>query len=134
MAQAPASPVPHESLPAPSGEVTWPQFMEILQQKLPFIFGLFSKGRADTSAQDRILVTLDACSAFEKKRLENKNKALQQLSKAYFGKFVDVNIKAQASVSKGPSESQKAEERAKQEASHHPMVQEARRLFDGEIL
>ena len=137
----PQEPYPIDSGPVPDnygiqekqGPVTWPQFMEIIQTQLPFIFGLFSKGRVDTSAADHVTVTLETCSAFERTRLKSKTQALEQLSKTHLGKRIKVEIKAEASPM-AASQHKHEEDKARNAAANHPMVQEARRLFDGEIV
>ena len=128
-------PIPQGNPPSrPEGAGTWPEFLNMLQKKLPFIFGLFSKGKADTSGDREVVVELDACSAFESSRLKTKDKELQALSKSFLGKSITIKIKARTSAPAGPSEDRKAEEQARQAASRHPMVQEARQLFNGEII
>ena len=117
------------------GPVTWLQFLNILQKKLPSIYAQLSRADIDTSDKDQITATLNLRSDYEKSRIQNKDKELQALSRQYLNKSIKFNMTTTgASQPQGPSESQKAEEKARQTASRHPMVQEARRLFDGEIL
>ena len=133
----PPEPAPRAGSPAPpepGGQASWPEFMNILQTKLPFIFALFSKGRIKTDDDKRILVELNACSAFEKSRLKTKKQELQALANTYLGKAVEVEIGTQSNPGTGPSEAQSAQDKARHAAARHPMVQEARRIFDGEIL
>ena len=116
----------------PAGPVSWADFLRILQEKQPSMYALLSKGRADTSTS-KISVELNGCSAFESKRLKSKNKELQALSQTHMGKPIEIIMTAQTE-SAAPSHKRKEEEQARQAASMHPMVQEARRLFDGEVI
>ncbi len=142
-AQQGNTPPPHHEVQAsqdnvpsqPAGPASWQDFLNMLQKKLPSIFALLSKGRADTSGDTQINVELDSCSAFESSRLKTKDKELQELCKTFLGKSITIKINAKTALPVvGPSEDRKAQEKARQAASRHPMVQEARRLFDGEII
>ena len=93
--ESPGSPGPDTSLlqeKEQQAPATWPQFMDVLQHEQPFIFGLFSKGQADTSAPDKVIVTLASCSGFEQSRLNTKTKALAELSRKHLGKSIEVSI------------------------------------------
>ncbi|MDD9304482.1 MAG: DNA polymerase III subunit gamma/tau [Desulfobacter sp.] len=116
-----------------SGQTSWEEFLTILQTKLPFIFALFSKGKINKTQEDKIIVELDHCSGFEISRLKGKDRQLKELSTQHLGKSIEVKIKTKASAM-DTSQDQKAETKARQTASRHPMVQQARQLFDGEIL
>ncbi len=116
------------------GPVTWPRFMDILQHELPFIFGLFSKGRADTSAPDKVIVTLASCSGFEASRLDTKTKALKELSQKHLGKSIEVSIKNSGRPDDETCQRQYDRQKSEQAAAGHPMVQHAVRLFDADII
>nr|WP_320017515.1 DNA polymerase III subunit gamma/tau [uncultured Desulfobacter sp.] len=116
------------------GPATWSQFMDVLQHHLPFIFGLFSKGRADTSAPDKVIVTLASCSGFEQSRLNTKTKALAELSRKHLGKSIEVSIEKNDGPADRTSGQQKSRQKAEQVAAGHPMVQHAVRLFDADII
>ncbi|WP_320044832.1 DNA polymerase III subunit gamma/tau [uncultured Desulfobacter sp.] len=134
---SPDSPVPEPSLPqtqAHQGAATWTQFMDILQREHPFIFGLFSKGQADTSAQDRVVVTLSSCSGFEKSRLSTKTKALADLGQKLLGKSIEVNVENNSTPKDETCQQQASLQKAEQAAAGHPMVQHAVRLFDADII
>lgn len=122
-------PEPQESTPN-----TWQGFLEKIQKKLPFIFALISKGRVNTALDTHIHVELDTCSSFEKTRLKTKNQELQELSKKYLGKPIKIDIKTEASPLQPQDTNKKVEDQARQAASRHPMVLEAQRLFNGEII
>ncbi|HCY85312.1 MAG TPA: DNA polymerase III subunit gamma/tau [Desulfobacteraceae bacterium] len=133
-ANAPA-PAPQPSVPeSPLGPVSWTEFLGILQEKQPSLYTLLSKGRADTSDKTKVSIELNGCSAFESKRLKTKDKELQALSRTHLGKPINIIMTTQKGTAPAPSQKRKAEEQARQAASMHPMVQEARRLFDGEII
>nr|WP_321403763.1 DNA polymerase III subunit gamma/tau [uncultured Desulfobacter sp.] len=133
-----SSPGPEPSVPkaqAQPGPATWPQFMDELQREQPFIFGLFSKGQADTSAPDKVVVTLSACSGFEKSRLNTKTKELTALGQKHLGKAIEVKIENNGEGPKDDTLSQQAAvQKAEQAAAGHPMVQHAVRLFDADII
>jgi DNA polymerase-3 subunit gamma/tau len=116
------------------GPATWPQFMDILQHEQPFIFGLFSKGQADTSAPDKVIVTLASCSGFEASRLDTKTKALKELSQKHLGKSIEVSIKNNGGPDDETCRQQYDRQKIEQAAAGHPMVQHAVRLFDADII
>ncbi|WP_321492282.1 DNA polymerase III subunit gamma/tau [uncultured Desulfobacter sp.] len=128
----PAAPPPREQ--ANQGPVTWPQFMDVLQHEQPFIFGLFSKGQADTSAPDKVIITLASCSSFEESRLNNKTKELEALSRKHLGKSIKVNIDNSGRPDDNNGLEQMTRQKAEQAAAGHPMVQHAVRLFDADII
>jgi len=114
--------------------VTWSQFMDVLQHDLPFIFGLFSKGQADTSTPDKVIVTLASCSGFEQSRLNTKTKALAALSQKYLGKSIEVTIENNGDPADETYRQQESRQKAEQAATGHPMVQHAVRLFNADII
>ncbi|MCG8614596.1 MAG: DNA polymerase III subunit gamma/tau [Desulfobacterales bacterium] len=126
-------PVPEPAPKPTTGSASWTDFLRILQEKQPSLYALLSKGRADTSDKSKVSVELNGCSAFESKRLKNKDKELQALSQTHMGKPIKIIMTTQTETA-APSQKRKEEEQARQAASMHPMVQEARRLFDGEVI
>jgi DNA polymerase-3 subunit gamma/tau len=108
--------------------------MDVLQHDLPFIFGLFSKGRADTSAPDKVIVTLASCSGFEQSRLNTKTKSLAELSQKYLGKSIEVTIENNGDPADETYRQQESRQKAEQAATGHPMVQHAVRLFNADII
>jgi len=126
--------IPVEQVKEQQGPGTWPQFMDVLQREHPFIFGLFSKGQAETSAPDKVIVTLASCSGFEKSRLDTKNKALAELGQKHLGKSIEVNIKNNGVPEDKTAPQQASRQKAEQAAAGHPMVQHAVRLFDADII
>ena len=149
LAQAPPPHIPTDlsdspDLPGPSPRLrqaqehrkpgTWPQFMDVLQHEQPFIFGLFSKGQADTSAPDKVIVTLSSCSGFEESRLNTKTKELAELGRKHLGKSIEVNIENNGGPEDETCRQQASQQQAEQAALGHPMVQHAVRLFDADII
>jgi len=124
---------PARPQPAPSGAMSWQEFLDKIQESLPFIFTLLSRSQAQVGP-DEVRVTLQIRSDFEKTRLKTKNTELQRLSKAYLGKPIKFELTRDSGQSKENRETRKAEDKARHEASMHPLVQETRRLFDGEII
>lgn len=144
--QAPPPDIPTDSSGSPGANTpllqqqehrepaTWSQFMDVLQHEQPFIFGLFSKGQADTSAPDKVIVTLASCSGFEQSRLNTKTKALAELSRKHLGKSIEVSIENNAGPADETYRQQESRQKAEQAAAGHPMVQHAVRLFDADII
>jgi DNA polymerase-3 subunit gamma/tau len=127
-----APPVPQ--VQEQQGPATWPQFMDVLQREHPFIFGLFSKGQTDTSAPDKVVVTLASCSGFEKSRLNTKTKALTALGQQHLAKSIEVKIESNGGPRDDTNRQQESQQKAEQAAAGHPMVQHAVRLFDADII
>lgn len=125
--------VPGHPEPQRQGNLSWQGFLEKIQDKLPLIYTLLSRGEIHME-EDRVRVDLTLRSDFEKSRLKTKNTELQNLSKTFLGKPIELQLSGETRKPKETRETQKAEDRARQEASMHPLVQEARRLFDGEII
>ncbi|WP_035236991.1 DNA polymerase III subunit gamma/tau [Desulfobacter vibrioformis] len=113
---------------------SWSGFMEILQHEQPFIFGLFSKGQADTSAPDKVIVTLASCSGFETSRLNNATKTLAELGQKHLGKSIEVRIEDNGCADDKTCRQQYDRQKAEQAAAAHPMVLHAVRLFDADII
>ncbi|NDY70870.1 DNA polymerase III subunit gamma/tau [Desulfobacter hydrogenophilus] len=131
---SPGSAPPVEQVKEQQRPATWTQFMDVLQQEHPFIFGLFSKGQANTSALDKVIVTLASCSGFEKSRLDAKSKALAELGQKHLGKFIEVSIENNGGPADETCRQQASLQKAEQAAAGHPMVQHAVRLFDADII
>lgn len=112
----------------------WPKFMDVLQHEHPFIFGLFSKGQADTSSPDKVIVTLSSCSGFEESRLNTKTKALAELGRKHLGKSIEVSIENNGGPEDETCGQQASQQKTEQAAAGHPMVQHAVRLFDADII
>lgn len=131
---SPGPETPLRQMQKSPGHATWPQFMGVLQREQPFIFGLFSKGRADTSAPDKVIVTLASCSGFEQSRLDTKTKALMELGQRLLGKSIEVRIENNDGPEDDACRQQRSLQKAEQAATGHPMVQHAVRLFDADII
>ncbi len=131
----PPSPPMVDTDAVPQGPMAWPEFLKILQTKLPSMFTLLSRAQVDTSAKDHVRINLSLKTEFEKKRITSKDKELQALSMQFMEKSIKIHITTDPQKNfQGTYESKRKENTAKQAAVRHPMVQEAARLFNGEVL
>jgi DNA polymerase-3 subunit gamma/tau len=108
-------------------------FLKKIEQTQPFIFALLSKGSVKENPPDEIIVELQNCSSFDKKRIENKETELKHLCREFLGKNLTIRILLQNSRL-DESLQQKNEIKARQAALNHPLVVAAKRLFNGEII
>ena len=134
--------IPRESVPdrnysqdtsSISEQNTWKNFLKKIEQTQPFIFALLTKGSVKENPHGEIIVELENCSSFDKKRLENKENELKHLCREFLGKNLTINIILQDNRLNDSLE-QKNEIKARQAALNHPLVVEAQRLFNGEII
>ncbi|MBU1344435.1 MAG: DNA polymerase III subunit gamma/tau [Proteobacteria bacterium] len=114
-------------------EKTWQGFLNKIEQTLPFMFALLSKGLVKEQDHGDIHVELKDCSYFDKKRLESKMSELQNICREFLGKSLTIDIQAKKNKST-KNHSKKDEQKAKQTAFNHPLVVEAQKLFNGEII
>ena len=119
------------SLPI-SEQKTWEVFLKKIEQTQPFIFALLTKGSVKENNHDEIMVELENCSSFDKQRIENKEKELKHLCREFLEKNLTIRISLQNS--RTDETLQKNETKARQAALNHPLVVEAQRLFNGEII
>ncbi|CCK79505.1 DNA polymerase III subunit gamma/tau [Desulfobacula toluolica] len=113
-------------------EKTWPGFLNRIEQTLPFMFVLLSKGVAQEKNTNEIIVELKDCSSFDKNRLETKKNELKKACKDFLGKDLTIKI---VSENKPLTENKKKKEiKARQAAFNHPLVVEAQKMFNGEII
>lgn len=124
--QATYAPPPMEPIPK-----TWPNFLKKIEQKFPFMFALLSKALVDESSPGSVQVKLYNCSAFDTTRLKTKKGELQTLCKNFLGKDLDIAIMSETQSIAKPDK-QKAN--MKVAARNHPLVLDAQRIFDGEII
>jgi len=116
-----------------SEQNTWENFLKKIEQTQPFIFALLTKGSAKENSHGEIHVELENCSSFDKKRLENKEDELKHLCREFLGKTLNIKIGIPGPRPDEPLQ-QKNEIKARQAALNHPLVVEAQRLFNGEII
>jgi len=112
---------------------TWEDFLKKIEETFPFMFALLSKGSAKEKDHNEIIVELKDCSSFDKKRLETKSPELKTICKKFLGKQLTINILSQNNQLT-QSNNKTKETRAKQVAFTHPLVVEAQKIFNGEIL
>jgi len=113
-------------------EKTWQGFLNRIEQTLPFMFALLSKGLVKDHDQNKIIVELENCSSFEKNRLKTKQNELQNKCKEFLGKELTINILSENK--KITENKENTTIKAKQAAFNHPIVVEAKKMFDGEII
>jgi len=116
-----------------STENTWQGFLKKIETTLPFMFALLSKGDMKKKGPDQIRVELKNCSSFDKKRLENKKQELQMICKKMLKKNLSIDIVSEKNTSV-QNDQKKKQRQARQAAFNHPLVLEAKKLFDGEII
>jgi DNA polymerase-3 subunit gamma/tau len=116
-----------------SEQNTWENFLKKIEQTQPFIFALLTKGSVKENPHGEIIVELENCSSFDKKRLENKENELKHLCREVLKKNLIIKIILQDNRPNDSLE-QKNEIKARQAALNHPLVVEAQRLFNGEII
>jgi DNA polymerase-3 subunit gamma/tau len=116
-----------------TGQNTWENLLKKIEQTQPFIFALLTKGAVKENSHGGIIIELENCSSFDKKRLENKENELKHLCREFLGKNLIIKIILQDNRLNDSLE-QKNEIKARQDALNHPLVVEAQRLFNGEII
>jgi DNA polymerase III subunit gamma/tau len=129
--QLPHSPAPIEAAPLETAPKTWPDFLKKIEKKYPFIFALFSKAKVDVSSPESVQVKLYDCSAFDTSRLKTKREELKALCKKTLKKNLDIVIMSETEPLGKPD---KQETGMKIAARNHPLVLDAQRIFDGEII
>ena len=122
-----------EASPAASEQKTWEGFLKIIEQTQPFIFALLKKGSVKETSHNEITVELENCSSFDKQRIENKENELKQVCREFLKKNLSIRILLQTCRT-DENLQQKNEIKARQTAFNHPLVIEAKRLFNGEII
>ena len=81
----------------------------------------------------QICVELKNCSSFDKKRLDKKKQELQMICKKILKKDLSIDIVSEKNTSV-QSDLEKKHRQARQAAFNHPLVLEAKKLFNGEII
>jgi len=116
--------------------LSWQAFLNKIEPSHPFIFALFSKARVIGTHTDEIIVELKNGSSFDKKRLEKKQGELQHLCKQFMGKKLTIKrVPAKVTASsKTEFDKKKNRNKVRQAAFNHPVVVEAQKMFDGEII
>ena len=112
-------------------EKTWPAFLKKIEQKFPVMYALLSKGIIKESSDNKITVEVKASSSFENKRIENKKYELETMCKKFLGKYLTIKIVSQKTKS---TQSSNKERKNRAAAFNHPMVVEAKQMFNGEII
>ncbi len=130
----------HKSPPvhAPGAQVhapekTWQEFLHRIENNLPFLSALLSKAQVKESEPGTLEVLLHNCSAFDRNRLKTKQDELQKECRTFLGKHLAVRVMSQTNPLSRAAPDQ-ADFKARQTALHHPLVQEATDMFNGEII
>ncbi|HKK98945.1 MAG TPA: DNA polymerase III subunit gamma/tau [Desulfotignum sp.] len=132
-ASVPAVPAGEPETLAPAPEKTWQGFLAKIESTLPFISALLSKARVTEPDPGVLAVHLHNCSAFDKKRLETKQDALQQACSTFLHKKLQIRVVSQTNpLSRAAPDP--AETKARYAAEHHPLVKNAREMFNGDII
>jgi DNA polymerase-3 subunit gamma/tau len=141
---APSSPEPQISSPPPSSEqaVSWEGLVKFVNQKRRSVGALLEHAHPQQMQLPRLKIGFPAGS-FNFQLLTDKNthSSLETLASEFFGQPTTIEIiKLSASQPAAPSlaEEQQRQQLSRQEqlrvnATEHPMVQAATRIFDGEV-
>ncbi len=81
-----------------------------------------------------VTLSSTSCSGFERHRLESKSKELDALCNTYFKKPIDINIIETKEDTDTAAQQEYTRQQAEKSAEGHPMVQQAIRMFDADIL
>ena len=112
---------------------TWQGFLNKIEKKLPFMFALLSKGKVSQTKSREMVVELKNSSSFDKARLEKKKQELQDICKEFLGKSLIIKILSENN-NVTQDNNKKNELKAKQAAFNHPLVVEAQKIFNGQII
>ena len=139
------APAIRESMPSPGYQAdeppsleqhknsrTWKDFLNKIEPVYPFMFALLSKGKITQTETGDIIVELKNGSSFDKTRLKKTKTELQNICKEFLGKHL--TIKLIPGKNKTEPDHKKKEIKARQAAFNHPLVVEAQKMFDGEII
>ena len=127
------SPVQEQEQGKNSETKTWQGFLNKIERTLPFMFALLSKGKVTQTKTHEIIVELKNGSSFDKARLEKKKQELEETCKKFLGKSLIIKILSQHN-NITQNNKKKNELKAKQAAFNHPLVVEAQKIFNGEII
>lgn len=125
------SPLPAQPDPPVERKNTWADFLKKVETAFPFIFALLTKIPAPPEGEDDIILHLNECSAFDQKRLESKGKQLQDLCHSLLGRHLTIHVTPKKKTAPA---SKKKEIKARQAAYNHPLVVDAQKIFNGEII
>ncbi len=129
--ETPVQPSPRQD--GPEIEKNWQGFLNTIEPTLPFMFAILSRGRVIEKEPDRIIVQLENVSSFDTTRIENKKKELQATCQDFLQKKLTIQVVSQNDI-RSKNNKKKNEIKAKQLAFNHPLVVEAQKIFNGEII
>ncbi len=111
----------------------WPDFLRHLEQTQPSVFTILSRGAVQEPSPNELLVELANCSSFEGQRVRKKEDELRQMCDGFLGKRLTIRI-LELSPPPGKTGQDQAEVKAGPGAFTHPLVIEAQKMFNGEII
>ena len=118
-------------------EKTWEGFIKAITPKLPFIGAILSKSEFKGIHNKQICVALSGNSSFDLKRIQSKQKALEELCENYFGEKLSLSLDTPGENTNTPPPETPggvSPAKLKQEAMNHPLVADAVNLFRGQIV
>ncbi|MEW5722986.1 MAG: DNA polymerase III subunit gamma/tau [Thermodesulfobacteriota bacterium] len=135
--QPEASPAAAVPAPAPAPEVsgTWPAFIEAVRAESPVLANILTqRGRADEFGPDRVEIVVHQKNGADLV----DNKKLADLLSVFFGRRPRIGLRFEENLP-GPEEEARnlaaaEQERLKEEILGHPLVQEARKIFPGQVI
>jgi DNA polymerase III subunit gamma/tau len=112
---------------------TWEEFLRHIEQTLPFLFALLTKGQIKQPNDNTLVLHLYNCSTFDKKRLASKQDELQTQCRKFLGKDLKIQVQSETSpLSRAAPKHQ--DFKARQAAFNHPLVKDVQDIFNGEII
>ncbi len=120
----------------PEPPKTWEGFLRVLNSTSPSLGAILSKGTFKDIRNCQICVMLSGNSRFDINRLQSKQKELEGLCQTYFGENHSLALIQEAEIAtpSSPSPDDVSPAKIKQEAVNHPLITEAVRIFNGQIV
>ena len=113
----------------------WQGFLKTIERKYPFMFALFSKNYIKKENEEEIFIELKNCSSFEKSRVRNKKAEIESICKKFIGKNLKIVFQnSKASQNSKVTQNNDSGTKNRHTAYNHPMVIEAKQIFNGEII
>lgn len=138
---APVAPVmPTASTPSTAAP-TWEGFLQFVATKRPLLSALLEHaGNASFTADAQLDVVFSNADAFKAQQLKTKayDDAVHQLAREYFGKLIRILVEVRDGAPESPAAKRERESRERETAmraklEQHPVIQEAKALFGGEL-
>ncbi len=130
--------------PSPLWEETWKGLVDFARVKNPILGSFLALGNLVSLSDEKIEIGFDKDSFHYERMLEKENRSqLDSICNEYLQKKMSVVIspldqeagsKERGRLNKGETTGHPWERPLNQEEKHHPLIQEALRLFDGKIV